>query len=224
MSLRPIELARRAPISDELYRHLRDAIVRGEVEPGGRITEEELAALASVSRTPVREALRRLEVDGLLRASPRGLVVNEFSPEELADVCAVRDALEALAARLAASQRRDDDVALLDRLVREYEEAMGGDLARIVELNHAFHDALWDAAHNPFLRRQLEGAWRLIERLDATIVDTEERQRETLREHRALVEALRERDADGAERLAREHFGRASTARLMQARRYRSSP
>jgi len=213
------------PIADELYEYLREEIIRGGLAPSERVTEEVVASRASVSRTPVREALHRLEVDGLIRTSARGTTVVEFSAEELADACIVRDQLEGLAARLAATQRTDLDLVMLDELTAEFEEAIGGDVSRVIDLNHDFHDIVWDAARNRFLKQQLERVRSLIERRDSTTLGTDERQRGALLEHRAIVDALRASDADAAEAATREHFHRASARRVLAkraARRKRS--
>ncbi|HYT84482.1 MAG TPA: GntR family transcriptional regulator [Gemmatimonadales bacterium] len=212
-----IRLPGARPMADELYDHLREAIVRGELAPNERVIEEAVAARARVSRTPVREALHRLEVDGLVRTSPRGTTVVEFSAEELAETCAVRDHLEGLAARLAAAQRTDLDLVMLDELTAEYEAAIA-DVGRIIDLNHEFHDIVWEAARNRFLTRQLSLVRALIERRDATTLSTEDRQREALVEHRAIVAALRACDADAAEAAALEHFHRASARRVLAKR------
>jgi DNA-binding GntR family transcriptional regulator len=206
------------PIADELYVGLRDEIVRGELAPSERVTEEVVASRANVSRTPVREALHRLEVDGLIRTSARGSLVVEFTAEELAEACVVRDQLEGLATRLAATRRTDLDLVMLDELTAEFEAAIGGEVARIIDLNHDFHDIVWDAARNSFLRRQLELVRSLIERRDSTTLGTEERQRAALAEHRTIVAALRATDADAAEAAALGHFHRASARRVLAKR------
>lgn len=213
-----IKLAGKRPIADELHDHLREAIIRGELAPDARITEEVVALRANVSRTPVREALHRLEVDGLIRTSARGTTVVEFTAQELAETCAVRDHLEGLAARLAAAQHTDLDLVMLDELTAEFEDSIGGDVARIIDLNHEFHEVVWGTARNAFLRTQLERVRALIERRDSTTLATGERQREALSEHRAIVEALRASDPDAAEAAAREHFHRSSARRVLARR------
>src|SRR6478735_3698137 len=121
-----IALPGNRPIADELYDYLRHAIIRGELPEGIRVVEGDIATRANVSRTPAGQALRRLQSDGLLRASQHGLLVNELSADELSETCTVRDSLEALAARLAASTRTDLDVALLEELTERFEAAIGG--------------------------------------------------------------------------------------------------
>lgn len=205
-------------IADELFDHLRDAIVRNQIPAGTRVVEEIIAARANVSRTPVGQALRRLQATGLLRASQHGLVVSELSADELSEACTVRDSLEALAARLAASTRTDLDVALLEEVTGRFEAAIGGDVQEVVALNHAFHEIVWDAARNTFLKKNLEVTRSLIERLNSTTLASEARQRDALGEHQAIVDAIVARDADRAESATLEHFHKASAMRVLSKR------
>ncbi|MCG5215199.1 GntR family transcriptional regulator [Streptosporangium sp. KLBMP 9127] len=213
-----ITLPGKKPIADELYEYLRNAIVHGKLPAGMRVVEGDIAARANVSRTPVGQALRHLQSDALLRASRHGLLVNELSADELSEACTVRDSLEALAARLAASARTDLDIALLEELTEQFEAAIGGDVSEIVELNHAFHDAVWDAARNSFLRRNLMQTRSLIERLNSTTLSAEARQRQALGEHRAILAAIIARDADVAEAVTLEHFHKATAMRILSKR------
>jgi DNA-binding GntR family transcriptional regulator len=205
-------------MADELYDHLRDQITRGQLAPNERIVEEVIASRAHVSRTPVREALHRLEVDGLIRVTPGGTRVSEFSADELADACNVRDALEALAARLAASNRTEMDLAMLEEVTAGFERAIGGDVSDVIDLNHEFHDIVWEASRNAYLKRQLGLVRALIERRDSTTLVTESRQHEVLAEHRAILAALAASDADAAETAALVHFHRASARRVLTKR------
>ncbi|MEV0344733.1 GntR family transcriptional regulator [Nonomuraea sp. NPDC050680] len=214
----PIVLPGNLPIADELYEYLRQAIIRGELPAGMRVVEGDIAARANVSRTPAGQALRRLQSDGLLRASQHGLLVSELTADELSETCTVRNALEALAARLAASTRTDLDVALLQELTERFEEAIGGDVAEIVELNHAFHDAVWDAARNAPLKRLLRQTRSLIERLNSTTLGSEARQKQALDEHRAILDAIGARDAGLAERVTLRHFNKATAIRILSKR------
>jgi DNA-binding GntR family transcriptional regulator len=205
-------------MGDELYEELRAAIISGQIPPNSRIVETEISQRYDVSRTPVRQALQRLKQAGLLRESARALVVSEFSTEELKEFCAVRDELESLAAQLAASGRTELDLVLMEEIQNLYEKAIGSDPAEVLRLNHEFHNAVWEAARNRFLEEQLTHVRGLIERMDTTTLDTEERQRQALEEHRAIYDALVARDAEQARLAALLHFNRA-TARRVLARR-----
>ena len=205
-------------IGDELYEKLRAAIISGEIPPNSRLVETDISERYEVSRTPVRQALQRLKQAGLLREAARALVVSEFSTEELKDFCAVRDQLESLAAQLAASGRTDLDLMLMEEIQAAFEKAIGGDLTEVVRLNHEFHNAVWEASRNRFLQEQLGHVRGLIERIDTTTLDTEERQRQALEEHRAIFEALAARDEEQARIATLEHFNRATARRLLARR------
>lgn len=205
-------------MAEELYEALRNEIIDGHMKPNERVVEEAIAARSGVSRTPVREALHRLEIDGLVRTSAHGTTVVEFTAEELAETCAVRDVLEALAAERAASFRTELDVAMLEELTRDFEKAVGGDVNRVIELNHAFHDAVWEASRNTYLVRELECVRALIERRDCTTLEDEDRQREAVAEHRQILEAIGGGDSDAARAATLNHFRHASARRILARR------
>ena len=214
-----IRLSGRGARADEVYFYLRDAIADGTLPPGERLVEGAVARTAGVSRTPVREALHRLEVDGLVRMSNRGLVVADFSSDELADLCRVRVELEGLACRLAAAARTDDDLAVLDDILNGTTTAVAAaDVVRLVALNHAFHRAVAKAARNIYFENQLDQLRSLIERLQTTTLTEPERQSETLAAHRKIVQAISARDEDGAAAAGRAHFASAAAIRLRNKR------
>jgi DNA-binding GntR family transcriptional regulator len=204
--------------ADEVYESLRYRILNGELTPNERLIEQTIAADAGVSRTPVREALHRLEVDGLVESKGRSIVVAGLSAEDLSELGTVRESLEGLAARLAALARSDIDVATLERLVADSEEAVASDdVARFVEINHAFHEVIWTSARNRYLARQLALLRSLIERRQTTTLASRERRAEALIEHAAIVRAVIARDPDSAEAAARAHFRNALTIRILNA-------
>jgi DNA-binding GntR family transcriptional regulator len=218
MPLRQISLPSRQSIAQELYIYLRGAILSGELRPYERLVENHIAELAAVSRTPVREALHRLEVSGLVRESERGGVeVCGFSLNELADLCAVRETLEAMASGLAATSRSDMDLAMLKQIAKAEERAIGegGSPDIHVSLNHSFHETLWHASRNRYLTSQLQGLRELIEGLQMTTLQSVERQTDAVKEHLAIVDAVERRAADEAADLARIHFRNALTTRLV---------
>lgn len=210
-----IRLPGRASRSDELYDYLRAALLSGSIKPGERLVEEALARGAGVSRTPVREALHRLEADGLVRSTTQGVVVTAYSDDELYDLCVARVGMEGLAARLAAGARSDLDIANLSRIQEDIGIAtQHADTARLVELNRAFHEAVWRASRNRYLANELQLLRALIERLQPTTLSDRERQLKALDEHDELLSALRSSDGDQAEALARHHFEDAMAIRL----------
>jgi DNA-binding GntR family transcriptional regulator len=202
--------------ADEVYESLRYRILNGELTPNNRLIEQAIATDAGVSRTPVREALHRLEVDGLVESKGRSIVVAGLSAEDLSELGTVRESLEGLAARLAALARSDIDVATLERLVADSEEAAANDdVARFVEINHAFHEVIWTSARNRYLARQLALLRSLIERRQSTTLASRERRADALIEHAAIVRAIVARDPDSAEAAARAHFRNALTIRIL---------
>lgn len=198
---------------DSPYLKIRDAIIRGELEPDSPLVEQNLAEWCGVSRTPIREALRRLEQDGLVERSARGLVVTSRTPEQILDTYEVRIVLEESVARFAAERHTQIDRIRLENLLRDASGATepGGELAR---QNHAFHRAMWAASHNEALIDVLSRLYLHLTRFPATTLSYERRWEETQVDHRALLDAVIARDADLAAQLARKHFERARDIRL----------
>ncbi len=134
---------------------LREAILRGQLKPGQKLDQNELAELLNVSRSPVREALRTLAAEGLVEVYPhRGAVVAELSPEEFEEISIIRVVLEGMAARLAAPHIDDERIALLTDVLAELENTT--DLDRWVELNRRFHNTIYQAVHRPRLLSFIE--------------------------------------------------------------------
>ena len=217
-SSRSISLPGKRSRADELYDHLRAAIVQGTLEPNTRLVELALAREAGISRTPVREALHRLEVDGLVRTSSRGMVVVDFSEDELVELCVAREGIESMVAGLAAAARPDFAIATCDRIVDQTVEATeAADVERIVQLNHAFHETVWMAARNRYLANELRRLRSLIERLQTTTLTSRARQLQSLQEHAQITDAIRRCDAAAAEAMTRQHFHNAMAVRLARA-------
>jgi DNA-binding GntR family transcriptional regulator len=215
MALAKIHLPRLHSRAEEVYQNLRSDILASKLQPGERMVEAVIASKASVSRTPVREAIRKLEVEGLVCHTGEGLVVSGLTIAELADVCAVRETLEGMAARLAAGARSEMDLLTLERFAADYRDATKKrDVPQSVASNHAFHQKVWQMARNPFLEKQLASLRGTIERLQGTTLGRRSRTEESRQEHEALIDSLRAGDAERAERLARHHFQRAMAIRL----------
>jgi DNA-binding GntR family transcriptional regulator len=219
MPLSKIQLTGEGSRAQKLYDFLRNAILDGTLEPNERLVEETIAAMASVSRTPVREAIRRLEADDLIQNTGQGLVVGSCDPDDLADLCIVRETLEGLASRLAARSRSEIEVLSLLRILNDYRKATElQDVLRLVALNHAFHETIWQATHNRYLFHQLVTLRSHIEHLQKTTLDIPSRQQEALSQHELLLDAIVNRDADEAERLTCQHFREAMALRMTMDR------
>lgn len=200
--------------ADSTYRRLKDMIQRGELKPGDRMREIDLAARLDVSRTPIREAIGRLASEGLVELAPsRGVMITRLDKQQVRELYAVRETLEGTAAALAAQSASADEISNIKSLLEilERKGLSTGDLARH---NRAFHAAIHEAAHNRYLARALEQLSDSLALLPGTTFQAEGRALEAHREHREMAEAIAGRDADKAERLARTHIRNAGRVRL----------
>jgi DNA-binding GntR family transcriptional regulator len=190
---------------------LRELIVSGALAPGARVSEAELAAQLDVSRTPVREALARLDGEGLVQAAGRGVRVRTLSADELVAVYRVRAALEALAAETAAESQVAGEIAPaalneLDHLADQTDAATrAGDLESAAQLNRAFHRATIVLAANPVALELLDRLWDRIIVTTRSSLAAPARADEVDQEHRLLLACIRAGDATGAASAARDH-------------------
>jgi DNA-binding GntR family transcriptional regulator len=210
-----------ANAADSVYQTLREAIVEGRLHAGDSLIEWHVARQFGTSRTPVREALLRLEAEGLaFRVPRRGLVVRQVSEHEILEVYSVRIALEALAAREAANEALPSDIAHLRWVNERLSEALDADdFASVPSLTNEFHLAVASAAHNSMLRRFITQAQDWTRRVGTT-VSLPGRRGVAVQEHARLIEAIAVRDAESAERLAREHM---ATGREFQLAAFRKA-
>lgn len=196
------------------YERLKNAIVSGELVPGQPLVETALAEWCEVSRTPIREALTRLEHDGLVERTDRGLAVRERSPDEILDIYEARIALEATAARVAAERRTSHDLLLLGRVADGMEALVDGDVDRMVDLNGQFHRAIRKATRNEALIDLLERLDLHLLRYPATTLSSPGRWTVANQQHRELIESIAQRDAVAAAHIATGHFSDARDIRL----------
>lgn len=199
-----------------VYRKLRAAIESGELKPGSRVMEVEVAGWLGVSRTPVREALRRLESEGMLVVEPRtGLVVASISRQAMLELYVMREVLEGTAARLCARNASDLEVMELDALVKR-EARLEGQYDALARHNRLFHDAVHRGAHNRYLEKSLAAVNDSMYLLGPSQMLLPERAAAAQAEHAELFECIRRRDADAAEAAARRHVCSARERRLKQ--------
>jgi DNA-binding GntR family transcriptional regulator len=192
---------------------LRQAIRVGRYAPGERMRETQVAAALGVSRTPVREAFRQLQADGLLTMEPwRGVVVAKMDQQQMVELYAMRQVLEASAAGLAARHAAASQIAVLQDLLDASEGET--DAERLADLNRQFHQGIYDAAHNRFLLKALNALSDSMALLPSTTYALAGRPESALAEHRELLAAIESRDAEAAERAARAHIAQAERARL----------
>ncbi len=202
--------------SELVYKELRDAIEKGELKPGERVMEVEIAAWLKVSRTPVRDALRRLETEGVLALEPRnGLVVASLDRQAMLELYAMREVLEGTAARLCARHASDFERMELEELVQR-EEKLRGNFEALARHNRLFHEAVHRGAHNRYLEKSLSAVNDSMWLLGKSQMLLPHRAKTAQSEHRELAAAILKRDPDAAEEAARRHVRAAQRERLKQ--------
>ncbi|WP_327151972.1 GntR family transcriptional regulator [Nocardia sp. NBC_01329] len=200
-------------MSTPVYERLRGAILDGTLAPGQTVSENQLASEYGASRTPVREALHRLEAEMLVERIGRTVRVRTTSPEEILDIYEVRITLEGAAARGAARRATELDRARL-RAASAAMRAAGDDPGERAATNRVFHETLWHASHSPTLVDLLGRLNVHLIRYPNTTLEDDERWRTVLVEHDAMIEAIESRDAARAQSLAESHMTGAREVRL----------
>jgi DNA-binding GntR family transcriptional regulator len=202
------------PLSETAYQRILRAIQEGTIECNTHLTEADLATWLQMSRTPVREAMRRLGSDGLLLNQPfRGAVVMTLSGEDVKELYAVRALLEVAAAGWCAQNANDAEMRAMREII-EMESRCLRDPRALIDLNRKFHREICSGAHKHFLRRTLasiQGAFALLGKSNLL---SEERARASHREHHAILAAIEKRDRKGAERAAQIHVQNSLKQRL----------
>lgn len=197
-----------------LYQQLLEEVLEGELQPGEILVETALGKKFGVSRTPIREALRMLEQDGVLERVNRGMRVRQTSSEEALEIYAVRMILEAAASRDAAGRRTDYDLATLERIFGTMAAAKTATPQEMAAINRSFHRAIWQASGNRTLTDLLERLAVHLRRYPATTYLRAGRWEEALEEHRQLLEAIREKNQDAAGEVAERHMRAARDVRI----------
>lgn len=201
------------PRGEFVYAELRAAISSGRLRPGERLLETEIAQQLGVSRTPVREALKRLETDGLAAFNqPRGLMVSELTQAQMLELYAMREVLVGAAARFAGEQASALEIEALRHLAAAQLAAKTPAEAAVANRN--LHDAIARAAHNEYLLRAMNVLTDALALLGKTTYSIAGRMESGARENAKIVEAIARRDPDAAERLARDHIIAAGAVRL----------
>ncbi len=198
----------------DAYDLILEAIDVGIYKPGDRLVESELAERFGMSRTPIREALQRLEIQSLLTRDGRSLIVASLDHNQLSELYAVRTELEALAARLAARHAAPEEMRVLREMVTQ-DRKLVGDAQAMARANRRFHNQLHLASHNRYLVQQLDLVYRSMALMATTSLAVPGRDREALDEHEAIVTAIEKRDEAAADEALRRHLSRAFETRLL---------
>lgn len=201
------------PHHRDAYDMILTAIDGGDFKPGDRLVESDLADRFGVSRTPIREALQRLETQSLLARDGRSLIVASLDHSQMAELYAVRTELEGLAARLAARHAADEEIRVLREMVIA-DHAFLGDPGALAKANRRFHKQIHLASHNRYLVQQLDLVHRSMALMATTSLAVEGRGEKALQEHSRIVEAIEARDEDGATESLKAHISIAFEVRL----------
>jgi DNA-binding GntR family transcriptional regulator len=201
-------LQQRKSLGQHVFEHLKQAIIRGQVQPGKWLVESHIAEALDISRTPVREAIHKLEREGLVKKQPRGgITVLGLNRADIEETFGIRSVLESYAARLAALKHRRNELKPLEKKIEEFQRHLDkkhwGVLPRI---NTEFHDLLYALSKSPKLIHLINGLQDQIYRFRKIILEQENMAHQSNEDHRLMLELIRRRDAEGVERLVREHI------------------
>ena len=202
------------PLRDVVFNTLREAILKGDLKPGERLMELQLASKLGVSRTPIREAIRMLEQEGLAVTMPRkGAEVAKMTLKDMEDVLEIREALDELAVRIACEKITDEQLKrlmdakdLLDTITRT------GDVKKIAEADVSFHDVIYEATGNPKLETLLNNLREQVYRYRVEYIKDPMNYPVLIREHEAILLALKERNVKKAEIAMHEHVANQAAA------------
>ncbi len=197
----------------DAYSLILEAIDVGVYKPGDRLVESELAERFGVSRTPIREALQRLETQSLLERDGRSLIVASLDHNQMAELYIVRRELEGLAASLAARHATEEEIRVLQEMVAD-DDALVGDPPALSRANRRFHEQIHLASHNRYLVQQLNLVHRTMALMATTSLAVEGRGEIAQSEHKAIVEAIAARDEETAAEALRQHISVAFMTRL----------
>jgi DNA-binding GntR family transcriptional regulator len=204
----PIKLDNYKPLREMVFESLREAIILGRLKPGERLMEIQLAEEMGVSRTPVREAIRKLELEGFVVMVPRkGAYVAGVSVKDIADVFEVRSALEGLAAGLASERITEEEMEDLEMAILQISGEE--DILTVVKGDSLFHEIIYKASRNQRLTQIITHLQEQINRFRLTSLSVPGRLKIAVGEHKKIVEAINSRNVDLANRLASEHMENA---------------
>jgi DNA-binding GntR family transcriptional regulator len=205
-------------LRNRIFNQIQADILNGVYEPGESLTETKLSEELGVSRTPVREALRKLELEGLVQSIPnKGVFVKGVSSQDISDICTIRMLIEGLAAKWAAEKITPHEIDELKEAV-ELEEfyTMKSNIDQLLQFDTRFHDLIYKACKSKPLMHVLSTFHNYIRKARKISMSSPKRAMEVLKEHKAILQAIIERDAARAEKLATQHAKNASENLLKQ--------
>ena len=206
-----LTLSHDASLRNKVFKYIKTQIITGRYNPGESLVESKLAEELGVSRTPIREAIRLLELEGLVETTPnKGAVVLGISPKDVEDIYAIRQLVEGLAARWAADRISSNDIKELQKVLDLMEfYANRQDLEELANLDNKFHQIIFEASGSKILNLTLSNLHQYIQLARLESLKVPRRTEQTLKEHRCIVEAFIERNPEKAEQSLARHVKQA---------------
>lgn len=209
-------LTKRKSLGQHVFEKIKEAIVRGDLAPGQRLVESRLAEMSGISRTPVREAIHKLEREGYLKKRPRGgFVVPGLDRNDVEETFGIRSVLEGYAARLAAAAHTKGDLEALESHIHVFQQHLDkGKLDALPTINTEFHDMLYALSNSPRLIKMINDLRDQIYRFRQMILKDVHLATISNEDHRSMLALMRCRDAEGVEKLVRDHIMRGQAAAM----------
>ncbi|MFA6309273.1 MAG: GntR family transcriptional regulator [Clostridia bacterium] len=205
-------------LQGRVFTQIQNDILNGKYEPGDSLIETRLCEEMGVSRTPIREAIRQLELEGLVQSIPnKGAIVNGISTKDIDDIYKIRIVLEGIAARWATEKITDDEISELKNAVELQEfYTQKNDIEQLMKYDSRFHDLIYEASKSKPLMHTLSTFHHYVQRARNLSFGTPGRALNVLKEHEAILKAISDRNPDEAEKLTTEHVKNASINLIMQ--------
>ncbi len=211
--------SKRKSLGQDVFEYLKNAIIDQTIMPGSRLVESKIADMLGVSRTPLREAMHKLEKEDFLEKIPSGgFQVITLTKDDIEETFGIRSVLEAYAARLAAKNHTNKDLILLEKKIKEFKKCMElkKDSVKLQKINTEFHDLLYALSKSPKLIKMINQFRSQISRFRQIILKQEEYAHKSNEDHIKMLDAIKNRDGDAVEQLVRQHIIKGKNAVLDQ--------
>nr|WP_242967923.1 GntR family transcriptional regulator [Tepidibacter mesophilus] len=220
-NLEKLKLENYKPLREIVFEYLRESILKGKLEPAQRLMEVQLAEQLGVSRTPVREAIRKLELEGLVVMLPRkGAYVADVSLKDIIEVLEIRAALEGLAASVAAERMTDEDLEKLELISYQYKKSLeNGDIDMMVKKDIELHDLIFNSTNNQKLIQINNSLREQVYRFRVTYISDHDTSKNLVKEHENIIEAIYNRNSKEAMQRSTEHMENAQNFIIEKSRR-----
>lgn len=217
----PIRSLRRENLSNQVFEQIKEMIVRGEIPAGKRMIESEIAESMGISRTPVREAVHKLEAEGLLNPLPKGgYVVRGLDISDIEETFEIRSILESFASYLAAQRHSNKEIMPLEEKIEEFQRYLDNhNLRELARINTEFHELLYALSRSPRLVKMIHNLRNEIYFLRKIILRSVDMARLSNNDHREIIKAIKKREAKKVERLVRDHILRGKEFVINQIRK-----